>query len=116
FYHSGIDQDFLELVVVEGLQVALADGDFVRMPPRPGDREVNLVKCLDGWDAEDGPETREAERRFAHRLYQAVEALNQARQVEQKLCRVVTRAMNFDKVDSCREDLIYEILELEWGQ
>ncbi|NLV17840.1 MAG: hypothetical protein GXY50_11645 [Syntrophomonadaceae bacterium] len=113
FYHSGIDPDCLELVVVEGLQVALADGDFVRMPPRPGDREVSLLEFFDGWEAADNLENREAERRFAHSLYQAVEALNQARQVEHKLCRVVTRAMNFDKVDTCREELIYEILELE---
>jgi predicted transcriptional regulator len=114
FYHSGLDPDFLEMVVLDSLQIALADGDIVRLANRPGDCHINLIEC---WDNHEQfgyrPEIREAERVVSDRLYQAIEGLTRARQVEQKLSKLFTKAMKFDQVDTCRDELVMEILDME---
>lgn len=113
FYHSGLDPDSLEIVVLESLEIALADGDIVRLANRPGDCHIDLTEC---WDEHESvnhhPKVREAERLVSNRLYQAIQGLTRARQVEQKLSKLFTKAMKFDQVDACRDELIMEILEM----
>ena len=56
---------------------------------------------------------REMERMVSNRVFQAVQALTRARQVEQKLSRLFTKAMRFEQVDARRDELIMEILQME---
>ncbi len=113
FYHSGLDPDSLEMVVLKSLNIALADSDIVRAANRPGDRYISLLECSNGHEALYAqPETREVERLVSNRLYQVIEGLTRARQVEQKLSKLFTKAMKFDQVDARRDELIMEILQM----
>jgi len=113
FYHSGLDPDLLEMVVLPSLETAIVDGDVVRLANRPGDCYVNLADCWDDTPAADHSAIREMERAVSHRLFEAVQALTRARQVEQKLSRLFTKAMRFEQVDERRDELIMEILQME---
>lgn len=113
FYHSGLDPDLLEMVVLHSLETAIVDGDVVRLANRPGDCYVNLTECWDDTQAADHSAVREMERVVSNRVFQAVQALTQARQVEQKLSRLFTKAMRFEQLDARRDELIMEILQME---
>ena len=114
FYHSGLDPEVLEMVVLESLGIALADEDIVRIANRPGDCHIDLMDCREDYErARQQPGVRDGERQFSCRMYQAIEGLTRARQVEQRLSRLFTKAMKFDQVDVCREELIREILALD---
>jgi len=113
FYHSGLDPDLLEMVVLHSLETAIVDGDAVRLANRPGDCYINLAECWDDTQAADHPAMREMERMVSNRVFQAVQALTRARQVEQKLSRLFTKAMRFEQVDARRDELIMEILQME---
>lgn len=113
FYHSGLEPELLEMVVLQSLEIAVVDGDIVRLANRPGDSYIDLAQCWDDHHSVDYPVIRETERTVSNRLYQAVQGLNRARQVEQKLSKLFTKAMRFEQVDACREELIMEILLME---
>ncbi len=112
FYHSGLDPNLLEMVVLQSLEIAVVDSDIVRVANRPGDRYINLAECWDDQDPINHAEVRETERLVSNRLYQAVQGLTRARQVEKKLSKLFTKAMRFEQVDARREELIMEILQM----
>lgn len=113
FYHSGLDPEILEMVVLQSLEIAVVDGDIVRLANRPGDCYIDLEECWDDNHSVNHPVIRETERIVSNRLYQAVQGLTRARQVEQKLSKLFTKAMRFEQVDARREELIMEILQME---
>jgi hypothetical protein len=113
FYHSGLDPDLLEMVVLQSLEIAIVDGDIVRVANRPGDTHINLTECWDDYDSINQPVINETERLVSNRVYQAVQGLTRARQVEKKLSKLFTKAMRFEQVDARREELIKEILQME---
>lgn len=113
FYHSGLDPDLLEMVVLQSLEIAVVDGDIVRLANRPGDCYIDLAECWEDHHSVNQPVIRETERIVSNRLYQAIQGLTRARQVEQKLSKLFTKAMRFEQVDARREELIMEILQME---
>ena len=113
FYHSGLDPELLEMVVLKSLEIAVVDGDIVRVANRPGDSYLNLAECWDDQELINHLVIRETERLVSNRLYQAVQGLTRARQVEKKLSKLFTKAMRFEQVDVRRDELIMEILQME---
>ena len=103
FYHSGLDPDLLEMVVLHSLETAIVDGDAVRLANRPGDCYINLAECWDDTQAADHPAMREMEWLVSIRVFQAVLALTRARQVEQKLSRLFA-SVRFEQVDARQDE------------
>jgi hypothetical protein len=114
YYHSALDPETLEMVIIDGLQSAIINGEVVYGAIKPGDKMIDLTHCFDQ-ERPDGNElaVSQKERHFSHLVYEAIQVLIQARIAEQKISKFVTKAMMFERVDACREQLIEEILNLE---
>ncbi len=98
--------------LIDGIKTLVADGALVRIE-KASRCEIDLYQCFDKIDQNaDQLEVEQIEKNFSNRLIEAVEGLIRVRKVEQKLSRMVTKAMAFEKIDDRREELIKEILEM----
>ncbi|MGE5370777.1 MAG: hypothetical protein ACM3QZ_02205 [Solirubrobacterales bacterium] len=119
YYHSGLDPDDLEMVIIDTLQVALIDANAAGLKERRQDRVIDLKGCLieepertpAGAGGEAGTAAASGEQERA--VSEAVRALGLARRTERILSRQYTPAMMFDRVDARREELLREILGLK---
>ena len=111
FYHSGFDPEYLEIAVVETLKVALVDGDAVEVAGKAEDREIDLAVYAEAGRVAADVEATPGRPDWLE-VYQAVEKLQRVREVEEKLARLVTGSMAFEKIDDKREKLIKDLLSI----
>lgn len=110
YYHSGLNPDSLDMVIIADLQVALIDNSNRNLSIRLSDIIINTEDYLDAPpDEEDSWEINEARRRLEGAFLQAVEVLKEVESCRKRLQRFYTRAMDFAEVDRTRARVIEEI-------
>lgn len=110
YYHCGLEVDYLIMVVIRNLQVALIDAGPVKIRTKPGDTVMDMTECLDRCDSDDvAIKNSQALRRYEALLLQAQQELEKIRHTNREIKKVYTPAMDFDRLDRKRLQVTDEI-------
>ena len=111
YYHCGLEVDFLVMVVIRNLQLALIEAGHVEIVSRQGDTVVDMTRYLDNCDADsESISDFEAYRRLEALLLQAQQELENIRQSTREVKKIYTAAMDFERLDRKRQEIANEIL------
>lgn len=111
YYHSGLDEAYLGMVIIRDLQLALVESGDLEVSPRQGDVVVDMNKCLDDWENDMIEfKSNEAVRRFERLLLQAQEELGNAYQSHRIVKKAYSLAMDFERLEHKRQTITNEIL------
>lgn len=111
YYHCGLEVDYLVMVIIRNLQLALIEAGHVEIALKQGDTVVDMTQCLDGFDSDNiAIQSSETYRRYETLLLQAQQELKKAHQSAREIKKIYTSAMDFERLDRKREEIIDEIL------
>ncbi|MGE5418003.1 MAG: hypothetical protein ACM3UZ_14790 [Acidobacteriota bacterium] len=113
YYHSKLNPDEVEMIIIEERRTVVVDAEVLRTSNKPGDIIVEMLPDNDSGIDTTTTSLYEAERRFNQLLFDAIQKLDQMCEAEQRLSRLVTKAMAFEQVDICCEELVQEILTMK---
>jgi hypothetical protein len=112
YYHCGLEVDYLVMVVIRNLQLALIEGGHAEIVLKQGDTVVDMTQCLDSCECDNNAiESSEAYRRFESLLLQAQQELKNANQSTREVKKIYTSAMDFERLDYKRKEVADEILK-----
>jgi energy-coupling factor transporter ATP-binding protein EcfA2 len=111
YYHCGLEVEYLVMVIIRNLQLALIEAGHVEVAIKPGDVTVEMTQYLDGYDADQvAVENNELYRRFEALLLQAQLELEKAYQSTREVKKIYTSAMDFEHLDRKRQEITRELL------
>ncbi len=111
YYHCGLEVEYLVMVVIRNLQLALIEAGHVEVVLKPGDIVVDMTLYLDSYDSgQVAVQSSEAYRRFEALLLQARQELENSHQANREIKKIYASAMNFERLDSKRQEIAEEIL------
>ena len=103
-YHSAMEPDFLEMVVLPHLSIALIDSNAVGLEPNYGDVLIDM----DGED-EKNPETVRYFEQWQMLLSEAKNQIAAAKGLHNQLESYYIQAMNFEEIDQVAKHVFAEI-------
>jgi hypothetical protein len=110
YYHCGLEVDYLVMIIIRNLQLALIESGHVEVALRPGDTVVDMTRYMDDYDDERmAMQNSEAVRHFEALLLQAQQDLEQGQQATRKIKKIYASAMDFERLDSKRQEIAQEI-------
>jgi energy-coupling factor transporter ATP-binding protein EcfA2 len=111
YYHCGLEVEYLVMVVIRNLQLALIEVDHVEVALKPGDMVVDMTLYLDSYDNDQiAVQSSEAHRRFEALLLQAQQEMENSHQVNREIKKLYASAMDFESLDRKRQEIAEEIL------
>jgi hypothetical protein len=112
YYHCGLEVEYLVMVVIRNLQLALIEVDLVEVALKPGDIVVDMTLYLDSYNADQiAVQSSEAHRRFEALLLQAQQVMENSHQANREIKKLYASAMDFERLDSKRQEIAEEILK-----
>ncbi len=108
-YHSAMEPEYLEMLVLPNLQIALVDGNAVGLEAGFGDVLVDLRK------EEDAPEnsnSKELEGQWQGLLEEAKLHIAGAKSLHNKLESYYIKAMDFEGIDQVAKDVFAKIWQM----
>ena len=110
YYHCGLEVDYLVMIIIRNLQLALIESGHVEVALRPGDTIVDMTRYMDDYDHElMAVQNSEAMRRFEALLLQAQQDLGKGHQATRKIKKIYASAMDFESLDCIRQEIAQEI-------
>jgi len=111
YYHCGLEVDYLVMVIIRNLQLALIEAGHTEVVTRQGDIVVDMTQCLDNCDSDKlAIQSNDAYRRFETLLLQAQQEMENAHQANREVKKIFTSAMDFERLDRKRQEIADEIL------
>ncbi len=111
FYHCGLEVDYLIMVVIRNLQLALIEAGHIEVGTRQGDVTVDMTRYMEGYDTDQvAVNNNELYRQFEALLLQAQRELENAYQANREVKKIYTSAMDFERLDQKREQIAAELL------
>lgn len=107
YYHCGINPLRVIMVIITNLHLAIIEAGDVEISVRPGDRLIDMAECLD----ESCPPPQEQHqiglrRQYESLLLEAQAELETASRARKNLKRLYSAAMNFEKVEEKRQEIL----------
>ncbi|MDD4801820.1 MAG: hypothetical protein PHF24_02580 [Syntrophomonas sp.] len=113
YYHCGLEVDYLVMVIIRNIQMALIESGHVEVALKPGDTVVDMTLCLDDYNSERvAAGTSEAQRRFEALIKEAEHQLDNFYKIHREIKKIYTSAMDFEALDNKRKQIAEEILSL----
>jgi Putative periplasmic protein kinase ArgK and related GTPases of G3E family len=110
YFHCGLETDYLVMVIIRNLQLALIEPGHAEIALQQGDTVVDMTEFLDRYDSEEAAiETSEAYRRYESLLLQAQHELEKLRLSTREIKKIYTSAMDFERLERKREEIADEI-------
>lgn len=110
YYHCGLEVDYLIMVVIRNLQVALIEASHVEIIIRQGDTVVDMTRYLEDYDSDRmAINSSAAYRRYETLLLEAQQELENISQSTREVKKVYTAAMDFERLDHKRQEIADEI-------
>ena len=110
YYHCGLEVDYLVMIIIRNLQLALIESGHVEVASRPGDTVVDMTHYMDDYDHElMAMQNSEAIRCFEALLLQAQQDLEQGHQATRKIKKIYASSMDFERLDCKRQEISQEI-------
>lgn len=108
-YHCGFDPNSLDMVIVRELGFAIFDSTAPHeyFPTRESDKIIDMYKLIiePGTDEKYAVEIQDVSRRYREKMNEAMSYLAKAKSVRDKLEKIYIAAMDFEKVDACKEEI-----------
>ncbi|MEA4924956.1 MAG: hypothetical protein VB084_06535 [Syntrophomonadaceae bacterium] len=110
YFHCGLEIDYLVMVIIRNLQLALIEPGDAEIVLKQGDMVVDMTQYLDRYDSEEEAiKTSEAWRRYESLLLQAQHELESLRLSTREVKKIYTSAMDFERLDRKRQEIAEEI-------
>jgi ABC-type cobalamin/Fe3+-siderophores transport system ATPase subunit len=111
YYHCGLEVEYLVMVVIRNLQLALIEANYVEVASKQGDVTIEMTQYLDGYDIDRVEiQNNEANRRLEDLFLKAQQEFGNACQSTREVERIYSSAMDFEQLDLKRQEIVREIL------
>ncbi|SHG53615.1 hypothetical protein SAMN02745221_00429 [Thermosyntropha lipolytica DSM 11003] len=105
YYHNGLDEEKLDMIIVENLQLAVIDGGEKGLTLRPGDVVLDMGKVLHFYRQEEAYRYIELGRDYEEKLIEAREHLEKWDAYLAEIGKIWAKALDFELLDRKREEL-----------
>jgi ABC-type cobalamin/Fe3+-siderophores transport system ATPase subunit len=114
YYHCGLEVEYLVMVVIRNLQLALIEVGHAEVALKTGDIVVDMTMYIDSCDSDQiAVQSSEAYRRLEALLLQAQQELENSYQANREIKKIFASAMDFERLDNKRQKIAEEILNSE---
>lgn len=111
YYHCGLEVEYLVMIVIRNLQLALIEAGHTEVVLRPDDIVVDMTQYLDDYDYDQmAVQSSESYRRFEALLLQAQQEMKKSYQANREIKKIYASAMDFEGLDSKRQEIAAEIM------
>ncbi len=116
YFPCAFDPDSLDMIVLPNLSVAIIDGTAPHVidPSRENDQVVDMFAlCIDPQvENERKGDILDVEERYKAKMLVGTNYLKKAKQLHDELEQFYIKAMDFNKVNQMREEILQEIIEI----
>lgn len=115
-YHCGFDPNSLDMIILPELGIAVFDSTppHEYFPSRGNDEIVNMYTRVikQGTDEKYSAELLDITTRYSKKIKEAISYLAEAKALHDELEKIYVSAMDFNKVEQIRNDILHEINKL----
>lgn len=111
YYHCGLDQENLSMLIIRNLEIALIDAGNSGMTIKPWDIIIDMSEFLDNYDA-DSLELQNSEvyRNFESFLMEAQMEMEGAHRSLKELKKIYAMFMDFERLEKKRQEVWEELV------
>jgi len=114
YYHCGLEVEYLVMVVIRNLQLALIEVGHAEVALKTGDIVVDMTLYIDSYDSDQiAVQSSEAYRHLETLLLQAQQELDNSYHANREIKKIFASAMDFERLDNKRLEIAEEILNSE---
>ncbi|HZK44568.1 MAG TPA: P-loop NTPase fold protein [Syntrophomonadaceae bacterium] len=114
YYHSGLDADSIDMVIIRNLQVALIDGGNTEIIIKPWDTVIDMTKYLEKYDTDNAEMLKsESYRNYESLVLEAQSELANMQGSLKDLKKIYAAITNFAELNERRETLRMQIMDLQ---